>query len=101
MAKTYATIEGCRMPKTCTGGNDGVRASAQSYDGSVIVSNWYDGDEVMFRIGTNDRSGCYSDWNSSDFIGTFEDIKKALELLCKVKCGEASVVTHRKPKEAN
>lgn len=96
MAKTYATIEGCRSPKTCTGGNNGVRASVQSYDGSVIVSNWYDGETVRVRIGTNDGTSCYTDWNSHDFVGTFEEFKDLLKLAADVKAGKASVVHHRK-----
>ena len=95
MAKTYATIEGCRSPKTCTGGNDGVKASVQSYDGSVIVGNWYDGETLRVRVGTNDRSSCGTDWNSTDFVGTFEELKDLLKLAADIKSGKASVVHHR------
>ena len=97
MAKTYATIEGSRQPKTCTGGNDGVRASVQSWEGSIIVQNCYDSDNnLQVRVGTNDGSSSYSDWNSTDFVGSFEDFKKALKLLNDIKLGKASVVHHRK-----
>lgn len=98
MAKTYGTIEGCRQPKTCTGGNDGVRAAAQSWEGSVICANWYDGDQLMVSVGTNDRSSCYTDWNSHDFRGTFEEFKDLLKLAADIKAGRASVVHHRKAK---
>lgn len=100
MAKTYATIEGMRSPRTCRGGRDGVRASAQSYDGSIIVSNYYDGETLLVRVGTNNGSSCYTDWNSNDFSGTFEEFKAALKLLADIRTGAVSVVRHRKAKEA-
>lgn len=96
MAKTYATIEGCKQPKTCTGGNDGVRASAQSYDGSIIVCNRYnDEGQLEVRVGTNDHSSCYTDWNSTDFSGTFEDFKNLLRLAADIRSGKATVVRHK------
>lgn len=99
MAKTYATIEGSRQPKTCTGGNTGVRASAQSYDGSIIVCNRYnDEGQLEVRVGTSDGSSCYTDWNSHDFRGTFEEFKDLLKLAADIKAGRASVVHHRKAK---
>lgn len=97
MAKTYATIEGSRQPKTCTGGNDGVRASVQSYDGSVITSTRYDDEgNLEVRIGTNDGSSPYTDWNSNDFYGTIEDVKSMIKLWNDVKAGRAKVIHHRK-----
>lgn len=98
MSKTYATLTGGRSTLTQRGHSDGVRVSAQSFDGSVVVSNWYDEDQLKVRVGTNDGSSCYTDWNSNDFIGTFEDFKKLLQLHHDIKDGKVSVVRHRKLK---
>lgn len=98
MAKTYCTCVGMRGEATRRGGNDGVRVSAQSWDGSIIVSNRYDGDQLMVRVGTNEGSSCYTDWNSPDFRGTFEEFKALLQLSQDIKEGKVSIVRHRKPK---
>jgi len=97
MAKTYMTGWGMRGERTARGGNDGVQCAAQSYDGSVIVSNRYTKEgELRIRVGTNDGSSCYSD-NSDDFIGTFEEFKALLKLNRDIKEGKVSVVRHRDP----
>lgn len=56
MSKTYCTCIGMTGEATRRGGNNGCRASVQSYDGSVIIKNWYEGDKLKIRIGTNDIS---------------------------------------------
>ena len=99
MAKTYCTCVGMRGEATRRGGNDGVRVSAQSWDGSIIVSNRYDGDQLMVRVGTNEGSSCYTDWKSNDFEGTLDEFKELLKLHQDIKEGRVSVVRHRKPKE--
>lgn len=100
MSAFYGMVEGNRSCATRGGSkNSGFRASAQSYDGSVISVLYYDDNNVLkVRIGTNDGSGCYSDWNSNDFVGSFEDFKKLLKLNDDLKNGRASVVHHRKQK---
>ncbi len=99
MAKTYCTCIGMRGEATRCGGNDGVRVSAQSYDGSIIVRNYYNDDnELRVRVGTNEGSSCYTDWKSTDFNGTFEEFKALLRLNQDIKDGKVSVVRHRKPK---
>jgi hypothetical protein len=102
MAKTYTTCWGMRGERTARGGRDGVHCAAQSYDGSVIVSNRYVEDDngnehLEVRVGTNDGSSCYSDWNSPDFIGTFDEFKALLQLRKDIKEGKVSVVRHRDP----
>ena len=99
MAKTYCTCVGMRGEATRRGGNDGVRVSAQSWDGSIIVRNRYEGDQLMVRVGTNDGSSCCTDWKSNDFNGTFEEFKELLKLHQDIKSRRVSVVRHRKPKE--
>jgi hypothetical protein len=102
MAKTYMTGWGMRGERTARGGRDGVHCAAQSYDGSVIVSNRYVEDDngnehLEIRVGTNDDSSCYSDWNSPDFIGTLEEFKALLQLRKDIREGKVSVVRHRDP----
>ena len=99
MALTYTTCCGSRSERTARGGKDGCRASVQSYEGSICVSNWFDSDDQLkVRIGTNDGSSACSDWNSNDFTGTFQEFKDLLKLAADIKSGKASVVRHREPK---
>ena len=103
MAKTYCTCMGMRGESTARGGRDGCRASVQSYEGSICISNRIvedeNGKEVLrVRVGTNDGSSCYSDWNSNDFTGTFQEFKDLLKLASDIKSGKVSVVRHRDSK---
>ena len=99
MALTYTTCCGMRNERTACGGRDGCRASVQSYEGSICVSNWFDSDDQLkVRIGTNDGSSTCSDWNSNDFTGTFQEFKDLLKLAADIKSGKVSVVRHRDPK---
>lgn len=99
MAKTYTTCVGSRGIATRTGGNDGCKASVQSWEGSVIVENYYDNkDQLKVRVGTNEGSSNYTDWNSPDFNGTFEEFKALLQLSKDIREGKVSVVRHRKSK---
>ena len=96
MAKTYCTCIGMRGERTARGGKDGCRASVQSYEGSVCISNWFDSDDQLrVRIGTNDGSSCCTDWNSEDFSGTFQEFKDLLKLAADIKKGKVSIVRHR------
>lgn len=100
MSKTYCTCIGMRSERTARGGNDGCKASVQSWDGSIIVSNYYnENNELRVRVGTNDGSSCYTDWKSNDFEGSLDDFKALLKLHQEIRCGQVSVVRHRKPKE--
>lgn len=99
MAKTYCTCIGMRGERTARGGNDGCRASVQSWDGSIIISNHYNEDnELRVRVGTNNGSSCYTDWSSNDFEGSLDEFKELLKLHQDIKDGKVSIVRHRKPK---
>lgn len=99
MSKTYCTCIGMRGERTARGGNDGCRVSCQSWDGSIIVSNYYNEDnELRVRVGTNEGSSCYTDWKSNDFNGSLDEFKDLLKLHQDIKEGRVSVVRHRKPK---
>lgn len=96
MAKTYMTGWGMRGERTARGGRDGCGAAVQSWEGSICIRNWYnDEEQLLVRIGTNDGSSCYTDWNSNDFTGTFQEFKALLKLAADIKSGKATVVHHR------
>ena len=59
MSHYYATVEGTRGPATRQGTkNSGIRAAAQTFDGSIIVRIDYDArnDEDVVTIGTGPGS---------------------------------------------
>ena len=104
MSAFYGMVEGNRSCATRGGSkSSGFRASCQSYAGSIISAMEYVEDEngrevLKVRVGTNDGSSCYSDWNSEDFNGTFQEFKDLLKLAADIKSGKVSVVRHREPK---
>ena len=99
MALTYTTCCGMRNERTARGGKDGCRASVQSYEGSICISNPPDeAGTLKVQVGTNDGSSCYSDWNSEVFNGTFQEFKDLLKLAADIKRGKVSIVRHREPK---
>ena len=94
MAKTYCTCVGMRGERTARGGYNGCKASVQSYDGSVIVTNWYDENgDLMIRVALDDGS---SSCGSTVWVGKFDGFKKAMELLKDIDRKKVSVVRHRK-----
>ena len=98
MAKTYCTCMGMRGERTARGGKNGCRASVQSWDGSICISNWYDeNDQLKVRVGTSEGSHCYSGYEVPDFVGSFEEFKELLQLRADIKSGKVSVVRHRDP----
>lgn len=103
MSAFYGMVEGNRSCATRGGSkSSGFRASCQSYDGSIISTMHYVEDDngnehLEIRVGTNDGSSCYSDWNSPDFIGTLEEFKQLLQLRKDIREGKVSVVRHRDP----
>jgi hypothetical protein len=85
-----------RGERTARGGRNGCKASVQSYDGSIIVKNWYDSDDQLrVCVDTNDGSSCCGDWNGPEFIGTFQELKDLLKLAEDIKTGKVSIVRHR------
>lgn len=97
MSTFYGMVCGNRGAATRGGSaNSGFKASAQSWDGSVITYLDYNEEgKLMVRIGTNDYSSCCTDWNSHDFNGTFDELKEALNLLHEIKTGKVSITRHR------
>ena len=83
MAKFYGTLQGNRGEATRCG-TDRIDVSAQSWDGSVIVSLWYnDNDKLCVRIKTSECSSSYGD--KTIFSGTFEELNNAKIIIKKNK----------------
>jgi len=94
MSKFYGMVRGNRGASTRGGSaNSGFKATAQSYNGSVITCLDYDQDNnLKVRIELADGSTTYGD---VAFSGTFEELKEAMKLLQLIKEKKASVTIHR------
>ena len=76
MARFYGQVEGQAETRGTRRGNDCIKASVQSWNGSVIVDmNYSTNDKLMIRIQLSDDSDFYG---TTYFIGTFEELKKRL-----------------------
>ena len=82
MSKFYGEVQGNNGVGSRGGTlNSGLRTSAQSKDGSIVIKLKYERDELMVEVGT-------MKWSSSDFRrpnwwGTFKEFD---ELLRKDTC---------------
>ena len=92
MAKTYTTCIGMRGGATRRGGRDGCRASVQSYDGSIIVENWYDCETLKVRVALDDGS---SSCGNTVFTGTYPELVALFKEAKAIKEKKASVTYHR------
>lgn len=94
MSKFYGMVRGNRGAATRGGSaNSGFKATAQSFDGSVITCLDYDSNkQLKVRLETSDYSSTYGD---VVFSGTFEEFKEAMKLLKDIKDKKVSVVRHR------
>ena len=87
MAKFYSTIQGSAGEATRRGtANSGIRASVQSYDGSVITRLESKDDEIILSIDTSDDSR--SSWGNRQFRGTIKEFYDMCDLYKIIKCGE-------------
>lgn len=78
MATFYSSIKGSRGEATrCGTRNSGIRASVQSWNGSITSELSYnDKDELMVTIRTSTGSSSYG---SQIFYGTFEEFINKLQ----------------------
>ena len=82
MSAFYGEVEGNRGVGTRVGTHEsGLRVSAQSNDGSIVVKLHYEDDELMVEIGTMEWSS--SNFHRPNWWGTFEELD---ELLRKDTC---------------
>ena len=79
MAKLYGSLQGCRGEATrCGSKSSGVRASVQSWQGSLI--SYMDLDDNENPIVTLKISGCSSSYGSETiFRGSLEELKAKLK----------------------
>lgn len=78
MSKLYGSLQGNRSEVTkCGSKNSGIRASVQSWDGSLCTFMDLDeNDTPIVEIQINSGSSCYG---KTYFRGTLEELKKKLE----------------------
>lgn len=80
MSAFYGTIEGQRGPAIrCGSKGSGIKAAAQSWDGSVIINlryKNYDDGPLMVQVNTSDGSSAYG---AQIWEGTFSEFKELLE----------------------
>lgn len=94
MSATYCTCQGMRGQRTARGGRNGVDASVQSYQGSVITRLYLDdNDQPIVTISTSDRST--SCWGDQRFSGTIKQLESVFQLMKDIEAGKVSVVRHR------
>ena len=79
MSKLYGSLQGCRGEATrCGTKNSGMRASVQSYDGSLV--SYMDLDENDKPIITLKVSNCTSFYGDETiFRGSLEELKAKLQ----------------------
>ena len=78
MAKFYGTVQGNRGMVTRIGTQD-IKASAQSWDGSVIMRLWYNANnELMVNLSVNEGS---SNSGYTKFHNTFDKFNQLMNLV--------------------
>lgn len=76
MSKFYGTLEGAGKTAATRRGFTSIKASAQSWDGSVQTELTYEEDTLMVRVSTDKGSSSYG---STIFYGTFEEFVNKLK----------------------
>ena len=94
MSKFYGMVRGNRGASTRGGSaNSGFKATAQSFDGSVITCLDYDSNnQLKVRLEIAEGSSTYGD---TMFNGTLEELKEIFEMAKLVKEKKASITVHR------
>jgi hypothetical protein len=82
MSTFYGSLQGNRGEATRAGSRDsGIRASVQSWHGSVISKLYEEDGQTFARIGVADRSCAFAD--RTLFDGTIDDLLKCQALKCE------------------
>ena len=76
MPKLYGQVEGMGSTLATRRGSKYIRASVQSYDGSVITQMQYEEDGLKVGVYVSDNSNFYG---NCVFFGSLEELKKKLE----------------------
>lgn len=79
MSKLYGSLQGCRGEATrCGSKNSGMRASVQSWNGSLIsYMDLDDNDKPVITLKTSDGSSCIG--YETIFSGSLEELKAKLK----------------------
>lgn len=79
MASLYGSLQGCRGEATrCGSKSSGVRASVQSWQGSLIsYMDLDDNENPIITLKTSEGSSGYG--NETIFIGSLEELKAKLK----------------------
>lgn len=77
MSKFYGTVSGAAQTEATRRGFDGIRVSAQSWDGSHITRMNYDHDGRLI-VDLAVSEGSSSCWGSTIFRGTLDELKGKL-----------------------
>ena len=79
MSKLYGSLQGCRGEATrCGSKNSGMRASVQSWNGSLVsYMDLDENDKPIITLKTSDGSSCIG--FETIFRGSLEDLKKKLK----------------------
>lgn len=75
MSKLYGQVDGSAKTIASRRGNNEIKTSVQSWEGSVITRMFYDGDELKVEISISDGSSCYG---NTCFTGSLDDLRKKL-----------------------
>lgn len=78
MSKFYGTVVGSARTEATRRGFDGIKVSAQSWDGSLITRMRYDqGGRLMVQLDkSNESSSC---WGKTIFWGTLDELEQKLK----------------------
>lgn len=78
MSKFYGTVVGSARTEATRRGFDGIKVSAQSWDGSLITRMRYDGSgRLMVQLDkSNESSSC---WGKTIFWGTLDELEQKLK----------------------
>ena len=79
MSKLYGSLQGCRGEATrCGSASSGIRASVQSWNGSLIsYMDLDDNGKPVITLKTSDGSSCIG--FEIIFVGSLEELKKKLK----------------------
>lgn len=78
MSKFYGTVVGSARTEATRRGFDGIKVSAQSWDGSLITRMRYDqGGRLMVQLDkSNESTSC---WGKTIFWGTLDELEQKLK----------------------
>lgn len=92
MSKFYGQVFGMSDTSASRRGARNITVSAQSYDGSVVTTLYYDDDKLCVRIALDDDSTCIG---NTMFEGTFDELFNLFQLHKDIENKNVSITRHR------